>query len=285
VKQGRLDDIISDVRSFPSMSGTALKILKLIDDPESTASKIEELLRYDPGITANILKLTNSAYFGFSARIGSIRQAIMLLGWKRLGKLVVTSCINAILDKPVPGYDLPSGELWRHSIAVSVAAELLAKELDITADDEIFTAALLHDMGKLVLGNYVKEDFQAIETAAGEGIPFQAAERRVLGTDHAEVGARLLESWSFPKSLVESVRWHHEPDGVEKPRTIIDLVHVANMLCLMIGIGVGREGLRYEPSPAATRRLGLKTKQLELVASQTLQWANELSDLSETSSR
>jgi putative nucleotidyltransferase with HDIG domain len=285
VKQGRLNDIISDVRSFPSMSGMALKVLKLIDDPGSTASKIEELLRYDPGITANILKLTNSAYFGLSTRIGSVRQAIVLLGWKRLGKLVVTSCVNAILDKPVPGYDLPSGELWRHSIAVSVTAELLAKELRITADDEIFTAALLHDLGKLVLGNYVKEDLQAIETAAGEGIPFQTAERRVLGTDHAEVGARLLESWSFPESLVESVRWHHEPDGSKGPSAIIDLVHVANVLCLMIGIGVGREGLRYEPSPAATKRLGLRTRQLELVASQTLQWANELSDLFETSLR
>jgi putative nucleotidyltransferase with HDIG domain len=282
VNHGRMDEIISDVRSFPSMSGLAVKVLKLIDDPDSTASKIEELLRYDPGITANILKLTNSAYFGLSTRIGSVRQAIVLLGWKRLGKLVVTSCVNAILDKPVPGYDLPSGELWRHSIAVSVTAELLAKELGITADDEIFTAALLHDLGKLVLGNYVKEDLQAIETAAGEGIPFQIAERQVLGTDHAEVGARLLESWSFPELLVNSVRWHHDPDGSKEPSTIIDLVHVANVLCLMIGIGVGREGLRYEPSPAATKRLGIKARQLELVASQTLQWANELSELFET---
>lgn len=282
MKHGRMDEIISDVRSFPSMSGVAVKVLKLIDDPDSTAAKIEELLRLDPGITANILKLTNSAYFGLTARIGSVRQAIVLLGWQRLGKLVVTSCVNAILDKPVPGYDLPSGELWRHSIAVSVAAELLATELGITTYDEVFTAALLHDLGKLVLGNYVKEDLQAIEAAAGQDVPFQVAERQILGTDHAEVGARLLENWSFPQTLVNAVRWHHDPDAAEDTPTIVDLVHVANVLCLMIGIGVGREGLRYAPSPAATKRLGVKTRQLELVASQTLQWANELSDLLET---
>jgi len=281
VKPGRMDKIISDVKSFPSMSNMPVKILKLIDDPQSSAAKIEELLRYDPGITANILKLTNSAYFGLSSRIGSVRQAIVLLGWRHLGKLVVASCVNAILDKPVPGYDLPAGELWRHSIAVSVAAELLAKELGISANDEIFTAALLHDLGKLVLANYVREDLQAIETAAGEGIPFHAAERRVLGTDHAEIGARLLKSWSFPLSLVKAVRWHHDPDAAKEPRAITDLVHVANMLCLMIGIGVGREGLRYEPSQAAAKRLGLKTRQLEFVASQTLQWANELSEVFE----
>ncbi|MCD6306864.1 MAG: HDOD domain-containing protein [Deltaproteobacteria bacterium] len=281
MKPGRMDKIISDVKSFPSMSNMPVKILKLIDDPQSSAAKIEELLRYDPGITANILKLTNSAYFGLSSRVGSVRQAIVLLGWRHLGKLVVASCVNAILDKPVPGYDLPAGELWRHSIAVSVAAELLAKELGISANDEIFTAALLHDLGKLVLANYVREDLQAIETAAGEGIPFHAAERRVLGTDHAEIGARLLKSWSFPLSLVKAVRWHHDPDAAKEPRAITDLVHVANMLCLMIGIGVGREGLRYEPSQAAAKRLGLKTRQLEFVASQTLQWANELSEVFE----
>lgn len=273
---GYVDDIISDIKSFPSMSGAALKVLKLVDDPKSTASEIEDILRYEPSITANILKLTNSAYFGVPTKVASIRQAIVLLGWEKLGKLVMTTCVNAVLDKPVRGYDLSPGELWQHSIAVSVAAELLVKELSIDADNEIFTAALLHDLGKLVLGDYVKEEFSAIRTAAGEGTPFQAAERRVLGTDHAEVGGRLLELWSFPESLVQAVRWHHEPDSAEEPGAIIDLIHVADVLCLMIGLGVGTEGLQYKPSPAATKRLGLKPGQLELVASQTLQWANEL---------
>ena len=273
---GYVDDIISDIKSFPSMSGAALKVLKLVDDPKSTASEIEEILRYEPSITANILKLTNSAYFGVPTKVASIRQAIVLLGWEKLGKLVMTTCVNAVLDKPVRGYDLSPGELWQHSIAVSVAAELLVKELSIDADNEIFTAALVHDLGKLVLGDYVKEDFSAIKTAAGEGTPFQAAERRVLGTDHAEVGGRLLELWSFPESLVQAVRWHHEPDSAEEPGAIIDLIHVADVLCLMIGLGVGTEGLQYKPSQAATKRLGLKPRQLELVASQTLQWANEL---------
>lgn len=274
--RGCMKDVIRDVKSFPNMSGMAVKVLKLIDDPDTTISEVEELLRYDPGITANILKLTNSAYFGIPSKVGSVRQAVVLLGWKKLGKLVMTSCVNALLNKSVPGYDLPPGELWRHSIAVSVAAELLAKELEITANDVVFTAALLHDLGKLILGSYVREDFQAIEGAAGEGTPFQVAERQILGTDHAEVGSRLLESWSLPESLVRSVRWHHDPDASGESNAMIDLVHVANVLCLMIGIGVGREGLRYAPSPSATKRLGIKTRQLELVASQTLQWTNEL---------
>jgi len=267
---------------FPSMSGTAARVLKLLDDPDTSISGIGEILRYDPGLTANILKLTNSAYFGFPSQIGSVKQAVVLLGSKRVIHLVMASCVNAIMDEQVLGYDLPPGELWRHSIAVSVAAEGLVKKLKIPPAEEIFTAALLHDVGKLVLGDFVKEELKEIESIALEGIPFQVAEQKVLGTDHAEIGAEILKRWSFPPEVVNAVRWHHDPDSADETSTLVDIVHVANVLCLMIGIGVGREGLHYEPSPLATKRLGLKTKQLELVASQTLGWLNELLDVFES---
>jgi len=276
------NNIMRSVKLFPSMSGTAARVLKLLDDPDTSISGIGEILRYDPGLTANILKLTNSAYFGFPSQIGSVKQAVILLGSKRVAHLVMASCVNAIMDEQVLGYDLPSGELWRHSIAVSVAAEGLVKELKIHPAEEIFTAALLHDVGKLILGDFVKEDLKEIESIASEGIPFQVAEQKVLGTDHAEIGAEILERWSFPPEVVNAVRWHHDPDSADETSTLVDIVHVANVLCLMIGIGVGREGLHYEPSPLATKRLGLKTKQLELVASQTLGWLNELLDVFES---
>jgi putative nucleotidyltransferase with HDIG domain len=279
MSQERKHKIVSKIQSFPSISGVATRILKLLDDPDSSAEDVQNALRLDPGLTANILKLTNSAYFGLPNKVGSVRQAVVLLGWKRLVKIVLATCVNAVLDKPVPGYDLPPGELWRHSVAVSVTAEGLMKELNLDVDDEIFTAALLHDLGKLVMGEFVAEDLESIRSSAEKGIPFQMAEREVLGTNHAEIGAMLLESWSFPSRLVGAVRWHHEPDSAEPPSTLIDIVHVANVLCLMLGIGAGIEGLHYKPSATATKRLGLKPKQLEVVASQTLQWANELSNV------
>jgi HD-like signal output (HDOD) protein len=106
---------------------------------------------------------------------------------------------------------------------------------------------------------------------------FEAAEAAVLGIDHAEIGARVLAQWSLPENIVHAVRWHHAPERFESVDIMLDVVHVANMLCLMIGIGVGREGLRHEPSPVVTRRLGLEPPHLEKVASQTLQWVSELS--------
>lgn len=278
MKQSKKREIISKMNSFPSMSGIAAKVLKLLDDPDASAGQVEQLLKQDPSLTANLLKLTNSAYFGIPSKVGSVRHAIAMLGWKRLSKLVLAACVSAITDRQIPGYDLPPGVLWQHSVAVSVTAEGLMRELKVAESDEIFTAALLHDLGKLILGGFVEKDLDEIEKVAARGIPFQMAEQEVLGTDHAEIGALMLESWSFPPSLVSAVRWHHDPDSAPETSSMTDIVHVANVLCLMIGIGIGVEGLHYEPSVSATKRLGIKPTQLELIASQTLEWAKELAD-------
>jgi len=197
-------------------------------------------------------------------------------------QLVMTSCVNSVMNKTVPGYDLPPGEMWRHSIAVSVAAEGLIKELNTPKADEIFTAALLHDVGKLVLGEFVKDDIEKIEKIASKNVSFEVAEQIALGTDHAEIGAKILETWGLPAGIVSAVRWHHNPDAADETSTLIDIVHVANVLCLMIGIGVGREGLQYKPSPEVTKRLGIKSANLEKVASHTLDWVSELADVYET---
>ena len=154
----RTDEITRTMTTFPGMPGAALKLLALIDDPEVTVQQIEGVLRQDPGLTGNLLKLANSAYFGFPAKVGSVRQAVVLLGLKRLVQMVIATCTSAVMDRAVPGYDLPGGELWRHALAVSVAAEGLVREMKLEAADEIFTAALLHDVGKLILGQFVQED-------------------------------------------------------------------------------------------------------------------------------
>lgn len=279
----RLSDTLKEqIDGFPGLPRTVTQLARLLDDPEVPIDRIETLLNMDPGMTANVLKLGNSAFFGFPARVGSVRKAVALLGARRLKQLVLASCTNSVMNRSIPGYDLPAGELWRHSIAVSVAAEGLTKSLSITGQSEIFTAALLHDIGKLVLGSFVKAELAEIESRAGLDTSFEAAERAVLGTDHAQVGALLLEKWAFPEILVHAVRWHHEPDRSETPETVTDIVHVANIICMMIGIGVGRDGLQHHISPQTLGRLGLDLRQIETVASQTLHWMMETAEALDT---
>ena len=271
--------IASAIKSFPGMPGTAVKLLGLIDNSGMRVSQIEEILRHDPGLTANVLRIANSAYFGIPSKVGSIRQAVILLGLKRLIQMVIAACVSAIMDKSVPGYDLPPGELWRHSIATSVAAECLVKLLKVEAAEEIFTAALLHDVGKLVLGDFVKDEFKQIETAVSQGISFEMAEKIVLGTNHADVGARILTKWLLPPEIVNAVQFHHAPEESERVSSMLDIVHVANFISMMIGIGIGRDGLQHEPSAEVTERLGLEPSHLEKVASQTMQWVKEFNEV------
>jgi putative nucleotidyltransferase with HDIG domain len=271
--------IMAQVKAFPAMPTTATKLLPLLDNPDVSLSKIEEIIRYDPGLTANILKLTNSAYFGIPVKVHSVKQAMSLLGWKRLMQLVMTLCMSSLMNKPIPGYDLPQGELWRHSVAVSIAAENIVKALNIPDVDEVFTAALLHDVGKLILGGFVKKDMEFIQDMVAKGFSFDVAEHIVLGTDHAEVGAHILKQWSFPEELVNAVSWHHNPEDCKNFCMLSDIVHLANNIGQIIGAGRSLEENQSEMSLSVIEKLGFKAVDLEEIASQTLRGVNELAEV------
>ena len=278
MKNSKLSEIISKVKLFPSMPATGAKMLRMLEDPETTVDEIEDVLRHDPGLTGNVLKLANSAYFGIPSKIGSVRQAVVLLGTKRLIQLVIASCVSAVMDQPVPGYDLPPGDLWRHSIAVSIAAEALIRNKRNIETEDIFTPALLHDIGKLVLGHFIKDDLEAIENIAAKGVPYVVAENMVLGTDHAQVGAQILTRWSFPSDVVDAVRWHHDPDLSDRSSIPIDIVYLANFLCQTNGTNSECEGHDIEISPSLIERMGIDIRQFKEIADKTAQWVDELSD-------
>ena len=274
----KLKKLMAKIESLPSMPAAGAKLLALLEEPEVSVHEIEEILRYDPGLTANVLKLANSAYFGIPARIGSVKQAIVLLGLKRLIQLIVASCVGAVLHKSIPGYNMPSGDLWRQSIAVSIAAEALVKDKKNLDVEDYFTPALLHDVGKLVLGGFVKEDLKAIENITNKGIPFVVAENMILGTDHAEIGAKILEAWSFPPDIVKAVRWHHDPEASDESNMQIDVVHLANILCQSNATGNGGSDQAVELSAAVIDRLGIQMRHFEKISGKVSRWVDELSE-------
>jgi putative nucleotidyltransferase with HDIG domain len=274
----KFNQILSKVKSFPTMPGAGAKMLSLLEEPDTEISEIEEILRYDPGLTANVLKLANSAYFGIPSKIGSLRQAVIVLGLKRLIQLVVASCVSAVMDKSVPGYGLPAGDLWRHSIAVSIAAEAMVKDKKRTVSQDVFTPALLHDAGKLVLGTFVKDELEAIESIAAKGVPFVVAENMILGTDHAEIGAQILSHWNLPPGVINAVRWHHDPDSPETSNKQMDIVYLANLLCQTTDTSGEAGGQSVELSPAVIERLGVRLNQFEAISDKIAQWVDELSD-------
>ena len=276
MRDTKLNEILAKVDSFPTMPGAGTKMLVLLEEPDTAVSEIEEILRYDPGLTANVLKLANSAYFGIPSKIGSLKQAVILLGLKRLIQLVVASSVSAVMDKSVAGYDLPAGDLWRHSVAVSIAAEALVKgkkKLDI---EDVFTPALLHDVGKLVLGAFVKEELEAIKSIADKGVPFVVAENMILGTDHAEIGARILAHWNLPADVINAVRWHHDPDSPDAANLQMDVVYLANLLCQTSETSGAAGGNAVELSTTVINRLGIQLDQFESISAKVARWVDEL---------
>jgi len=260
------------------MPATGAKMLTMLQDPETSVNEIENVLRHDPGLTGNVLKFANSAYFGIPSKVSSVRQAVLLLGSKKLIQLVIASCVNAVMDQPVPGYDLPPGDLWRHSIAVSIAAEALVKDKKNIDANNIFTPALLHDIGKLILGHFVKDELDDIEKIAGQGTPYVEAENMVLGTDHAEVGAQILTQWSFPSDVIAAVRWHHDPEFAEQANAPIDIVYLSNLLCRTSGNGNEDGGPSYDLSPTVVERLGIDIRQIDTIAGNVAEWVDELAE-------
>jgi putative nucleotidyltransferase with HDIG domain len=277
------DRIRAEISSFQGVGGATAGFLELMNDPDPSFTAIEEALRLDPGLTATILKLSNAAYFGFSSQISSVQQAIVRLGINNIFKIVTSAEMSTMMSDPVPGYNLLAGDLLRHSIAVSIAAEGLLEELKLPKSGEVFTAALLHDIGKIVLSLFVKEKFHEIDTAVQEGMSFEVAEYEILQTNHAMVGSQILENWSFPPALIHATRWHHDPDGAKESSQLIDIVHIADVLSLMMGIGSGNDGLQYSPAPGAASRLGISAMSLERVASRTLQGIEEVTAIFEAS--
>ena len=274
----RRDEILSLVTTVPSLPAVVCRLQEFLDDPEVNFTKLARVIECDPGLTANVLQLANSAYFGWQGGIGSVRDAISRLGTRRIFQMVLCMSVAPLVRKPIRGYDLNADQLWEHSVAVAICAEKLAAGRRPSCQPHAFTAGLLHDVGKVVLGTFVEIDDQPIkELVELDNLTFNEAERMVLGIDHAEVGAHLLEKWSLPVEMAAVARWHHEPGRAgDDLQSMVDLVHVADVICLNCGWGLGADGLQYRLDEAAAARLGLRSQEAEAAASLVITGLEEL---------
>ncbi len=275
------NDILMQARKIPSLPSVVMKLRQYLNDPEVSFDELAKVIEYDPGLTANVLQLANSAYFGWARTIKSVKDAITRLGTNRIFQMVLCMSVAPLVRKPIKGYGLDSSDLWEHSIAVAICAETIGQELGLTGVDDGFTAGLLHDIGKIVLGTFVEVDDDPIkEVMELDNLAFNEAEMMVLGIDHAEVAAVMLSSWSLPDEVVAAARWHHLPTQCEpRYQRLADVIHVADVLCLDMGWGLGDDGLCYRADETAAARLGLESTQAELIISKTMSGVDDLKNL------
>jgi putative nucleotidyltransferase with HDIG domain len=265
------DQVAAKISSFKTLPATAQRLLMVAGSPESDIHEVTKVIEYDPALTANVLRAANSAYIGLSTVVTSLTEAMLRLGTKFIYQVAVSSLVYSNVKRPASGYDLSAEELWRHSAAVGIMSDALSKLLKIKDAGAIYTAGLLHDMGKIAMGEFVFESFDEIQAKVdSDNMTFEEAENEVLGVDHAEIGAMIAEHWNLPKAIVETIRWHHKPSAATEQSPAIDVVHVADAVCVMQGFGLGRDGMQYRSDEAASARLDLTSAVLEQATIQLL---------------
>ncbi|MGQ9695850.1 MAG: HDOD domain-containing protein [Thermodesulfobacteriota bacterium] len=259
-----IKEIVQASIKLPPFSMVIQKALQLIEDPRSSAQQVVEVIQYDPAITFEVLKICNSAYFGLKRKVSSLKEALVMIGFDQLLHIILSQESSKIFLKDCSGYDLKQGDLWRHSVACALLSKIIAKHQHELRPNTIFTAALIHDIGKMVLHRYVKNYFEKIKLLIEEeALSFSEAEKRVLGIDHAELGALVAERWSFPEEIIWAVRFHHAPLATTHYVKTIDLVYLSDLIAMLTGIGGGADALNYHGHVEIIERNSLKEDDLE----------------------
>lgn len=211
-----LQDLIATAPGLSARPDSVASLMDIIEDPVVEAEQIVPIIERDPGLTAGLLKLCNSPAYSFRRRIGSPREALVLVGNLTFARLCFALSLEPVIHRNLPGYSLDLDTLWQHSLATAYGSAYLVKAIGLSElRDRAFTAGLLHDIGKLVLDQSLVQGLDnGNENEDGVGSqsnPSLEDERKQTGYDHAEAGAALLETWDLPGEIIEAIRWHHDP--------------------------------------------------------------------------
>jgi HD-like signal output (HDOD) protein len=222
------------------------KVLALTEDPDYSLEDLVDLVEQEPAVTANLLKTCNSAYLGLPVKVDSVQQAVTMLGLQKVVDLVIAQNLSANLMKAQKGYQLEKGELWKQSVASAMLTRSLAERRDLYALPAIYTAALLKDIGKAVLHEYVANKWHLLQKSLEtKGYSFIDAESESLGMDHAKLGGIIAKEWNFSEHMVYMIENHHltNPEARNDPATAT--LYLADMVAMLVGTCTGVDRLAY----------------------------------------
>jgi putative nucleotidyltransferase with HDIG domain len=263
-------EIIKKVKNLPPVSQAALKLVSLLEQSAVSNDQIVQVIKCDNVLTAKLLRACNSPYFGLEEPVASVDQAVLMLGHQQILHIVLTLAFGSAMVVPLPGYAVEANELWRHSLLTATAAEIVAAEAsDLNVDAPVaFTVGLLHDIGKLCMSQVLTPEVQdeVRSYVEKQGCSRPEAERKVLGADHGEIGAALLQSWNLPEEIIESVANHHQPICEPRPKLSV-IAHLANCLAHLAGSAPGWDGFAMRVEPKAVAVLNIDAGRLEYMVS------------------
>src|SRR3954469_23992597 len=229
----RVLDAVKKVNSFATLPEVTGKIIATVEDPKSTASTLHKIVSHDPALVTRIMKVVNSAFYGLPGQIGSIERAIVLLGLNGGKNIAVAASLGQLFRGAKLNAKFTAKDLWRHCIAVGVAARDLARQMKLPMADEAFLAGMIPDVGILISLQLHPEQLRTVcDRAAAGGGDFCELEREVIGLDHQQLGMGLAEHWKFPRPCQLVAGYHHRPTSLcDQNRLLVGLVYVADTIC------------------------------------------------------
>ena len=237
-RQETLRRITEGVAELPTLPTVVTEMIGMVNDPKTTAADLARLISTDQALTAKILRLVNSSFYGFQRKIGTVNLSIVILGFETVKNLSLSLSLVRQLSYDVEDTVFNHQSFWEHCMACAVAGRLLAERLKYRTNGEAFAAGILHDVGKLVLSqNFQEELVQILDLARREGTSMHEAEDAVIGVTHAEIGGELANSWNLPPRLVHAIAFHHHPWEAPEDEKLAGVVHLADILCHRMEIG------------------------------------------------
>jgi putative nucleotidyltransferase with HDIG domain len=263
-------ELLDQIRALPALSRAVSELRRVLADDVATGADLAAAVRSDAGLAANVLRAANSAAFGLARRVTSIEHAVAMLGSSRLLDIAAAAALAGVVPDRLLGYGISATEFNQHCIAVAVLSDQLAAEINLVCKTEAFTAGLLHDVGKLAVSTFLYRVQDALPPALEQQqLALLQAEQQLLGIDHAAAGEAVIRKWQLPEVFAVTARWHHDPcqvTGEPTARALASVVHLADAMVHMLGLGADIAGLAREVKGEALSILDLDPSTVEAVA-------------------
>ncbi len=248
-----IDEILLKVKHIEVLPNVITEVIKISKDPDATIADMEQIVLTDQALTTKVLRLANSAYYGYARRISTISNATILLGFDTIKSIAFASTMSKFLSGSFKGYALNKNDLWIQSQTCGIICRYLAQKTGAYNPEEAYIAGLLKDIGKTILNEYMIDEYKTVFSLVIEkNYSFSEAEKSVFGFSHPEIGAKVVEKWNLPAQLVDAIEFHHNPEESSfEDKSLLSIVHIADAMTMMMGIGLGIDGLTYSLSGTA----------------------------------
>lgn len=268
--ESKVNIIINKVKRLPTLPAVANKVTRLIKDPTCTAIKVSEVIDKDQSLTTRVLRLVNSAFYSLYTEVTNVRHAVALLGFKTISQMVISISVFDVF-KGGQGKEFNREGFWKHSIGCAVVSQMIAQRAHYPKADDCFTAGLMHDIGKVVLDQYLHEEMtKVIQLIQEKEIYFADAEKEIMELNHADVGGQVMKNWNIPLPITVAVKHHHQPLNERKGSAfsqdlIVDIIRLSNVICRRERIGYSGDTIIPEMNRELWDRLDINQKSINEV--------------------